>query len=1045
MSNGDAIQFVVCIPLACGRRWPGFRAKDIENRLDQMRTDVAFREMLDATECIHFMSMSVVWDGAVDAKPLLVLDITGDGTRRSVIDALLERAGPKLLTLFEGSPEIRSLAHLARCLDEWSLLAAASPFTEYTGLRFAGTPELSVKRIREDDKIEQLARAAVERAREGIKQAHGKKAQDPAARRDVNHPSSVEFLSTLQGEGAKKDPRPLDVLEYVRRTLNTREIAFKLPDGQSGRWDRQRATREAFTTTLVGLVSRSWILQLLLFLSAVMFLMLLQEYLSKEEQVSLFEALVAFWMALSVSVVMMLVALGIGAGLLYRNARAHEKTYKPIDEDPDPDLMREILRRENIPLAARMPEAAKASNHLTAVSRIHKKFWLSRVALPLAFHVVELLSTSGIFKRGFLASIGTIHFAQWVRLPGNKLLFVSNYDGSWESYLEDFITKASEGLTGIWSNTEGFPRTKQLYLEGAQDGDRFKRYVRRQQIPTLFWYAAYPTLTVEQIRNNVDIRAGLTDAKGETDAKDWLAKFGSAPRPRYAVEAREIQTIAYSGLRDLADGACLLLRFPADTHDVRLCNRWLEKVRADVGFGAWDNSKGDRQLFVALSWRGLEKLGLSRTKGEGFAALAAEFPSAFVMGMNHPSRQDVLGDTGDSDPSKWRWGGAESEVDAALLLYAQGDAPNGKSAIEDAIDKAKQELASFGVTVLNHGCVRFQSQPLDAPKVEPFGFVDGVSQPIVRGFQRAPAAASGIDVVETGEFILGYPDERDCYPPTPQVDKEQDKENWLPSLPQDFIAFSDDVPDQARRDIGRNGSFLVVRQLHQHVDRFNAFLDTQAKMLAPQLEEVDDARKWLAAKLVGRWQNGASLVRYPDRPPAVEHYTSDDNNSFLFGREDPQGHACPFGAHIRRANPRDSLDPEDKRQMGITNRHRLLRRGRPYLPDGAANGKAKGDVKPEGLFFMCLNGDIERQYEFVQQTWMHSNSLRGLRDETDPFASQPRACPAGGEFTIPYKTGPVRVKGLGSFVTVVGGAYFFLPSRRALAFLASLGNPAKPA
>jgi len=82
--------------------------------------------------------------------------------------------------------------------------------------------------------------------------------------------------------------------------------------------------------------------------------------------------------------------------------------------------------------------------------------------------------------------------------------------------------------------------------------------------------------------------------------------------------------------------------------------------------------------------------------------------------------------------------------------------------------------------------------------------------------------------------------------------------------------------------------------------------------------------------MVGRWRNGAPLVLFPqDQPASYDPFPKDEN--FRFGRDDPQGLACPLGAHIRRANPRDQLDPDDKTEMKITNRHRIIRRGRAYV------------------------------------------------------------------------------------------------------------------
>lgn len=87
-----------------------------------------------------------------------------------------------------------------------------------------------------------------------------------------------------------------------------------------------------------------------------------------------------------------------------------------------------------------------------------------------------------------------------------------------------------------------------------------------------------------------------------------------------------------------------------------------------------------------------------------------------------------------------------------------------------------------------------------------------------------------------------------------------------------------------------------------------------------------------------------------------------NENSLGLGLEDPEGLRCPFGAHIRRANPRDSLGSME--QVAISNRHRILRIGRQY---------SRRPERTPGLLFMCLNGDLERQFEFVQQTWILGN------------------------------------------------------------------------
>lgn len=129
------------------------------------------------------------------------------------------------------------------------------------------------------------------------------------------------------------------------------------------------------------------------------------------------------------------------------------------------------------------------------------------------------------YNQGALGGIPSIHFARWAIIDGGKrLLFFSNYDGSWENYLGDFIDKASAGLTGIWSNTEGFPKTRWLVNEGATHEEPFKQWTRAHQIPTQVWYAAYPASTVTNVLNNADVRRRVEGDLSDAETLAWLQK-----------------------------------------------------------------------------------------------------------------------------------------------------------------------------------------------------------------------------------------------------------------------------------------------------------------------------------------------------------------------------------------------------------------------------------------------------------------------------------------------------------------------------------------
>ena len=130
-----------------------------------------------------------------------------------------------------------------------------------------------------------------------------------------------------------------------------------------------------------------------------------------------------------------------------------------------------------------------------------------------------------VFNRGGLARVRTIHFARWVFLDGGKrAMFMSNYDGSLEAYMDDFINKVGFGLNLAFSAGIGYPRTNWLVLDGCSDERKFKEYLRRHQLPTQVWYKAYPGLTAVDLERNGRIREGI-DSPSLTDhaAREWVA------------------------------------------------------------------------------------------------------------------------------------------------------------------------------------------------------------------------------------------------------------------------------------------------------------------------------------------------------------------------------------------------------------------------------------------------------------------------------------------------------------------------------------------
>ena len=178
----------------------------------------------------------------------------------------------------------------------------------------------------------------------------------------------------------------------------------------------------------------------------------------------------------------------------------------------DERLLREMVRREDW----------VAQNHMGSIVLI--KPGVLRMIIIRAGHLGLGLVLRVVARDGYLGSMRTVHFAHWAFLNnGSRLLFFSNFDHSWDSYLDDFIEKAHGGLTLAWGCGVGFPPTRFLVLDGASHGRRFKAWALASRAVSRFWYSAYPTLTVDQIERNSRIATGLRQVSlSKTDASGWI-------------------------------------------------------------------------------------------------------------------------------------------------------------------------------------------------------------------------------------------------------------------------------------------------------------------------------------------------------------------------------------------------------------------------------------------------------------------------------------------------------------------------------------------
>jgi len=190
--------------------------------------------------------------------------------------------------------------------------------------------------------------------------------------------------------------------------------------------------------------------------------------------------------------------------------RIHERRDVPSQRVPDPVHVEALADVEDVIV----------QNQFTAVGFV-KPGWFRRTTLSGVLWMLGL-SARHVFNAGSLAGIHTIHFARWVFLDGKRrLIFISNYDGSLESYMDDFIDKVAWGLNAAFSNGVGYPRTRWLMLDGAKDERAFKNYLRDNQLPTPIWYSAYGDLTAVNIANNASIRRGLRGKASAAQAEQW--------------------------------------------------------------------------------------------------------------------------------------------------------------------------------------------------------------------------------------------------------------------------------------------------------------------------------------------------------------------------------------------------------------------------------------------------------------------------------------------------------------------------------------------
>jgi Dyp-type peroxidase family len=736
--------------------------------------------------------------------------------------------------------------------------------------------------------------------------------------------------------------------------------------------------------------------------------------------------------AVALGVALLLVALPLAA-LVRAGFRAW--AFLQQLEKNDPEIVRDDVKEHTRQLV--QTEDRIVQNEMSSVLYIKEPLRFRHMVLWLVLAFIDF-SARYISVEGRLAGIPSIHFARWVIVDGGRrLVFFSNYDGSWESYLGDFVDKSPGGLTAVWSNCVGFPRSERLLGEGARNEQLFKAYVRDSQIPTQVWYSAYRWLSVSNINDNSKIRLGLYGDMDRAQAEEWLRRFGGGEKlavspPQPPAEAVPVEEVAVDDVQGLVARSYSPLRYacyvPVRFGEEAAARAWLDDVRGNVTDASVNTKAAEAQgwaLNLAFTAHGLSALGLAES------ALGT-FSREFTEGMATPHRQRILGDAGDTGPENWRWGAEKDSVHAMLFLFAGTD-----QRLKDMLRDERERGTRHGVTL---------DEPLTSIMLpddkEHFGFHDGIAQPRIAGLKSDSSREDG-PPIPAGEVVLGYTNAYGRKPASPSVAADLLSTSLLgDAVPDPF----DTSASATRRDLGRNGTYVVFRTLEQDVKKFWSFVNQRA-------EGNPDERKRLAAKIVGRWPNGAPLVTYPRAEPPVFDAKGKEGNDFLYtANGDQHGTLCPIGAHIRRTNPRDGMVPHPVESLKVADRHRLLRRGRAYGapvvesfdPDHilvAADERARQE---RGLHFICFNTDIGRQFEFVQHTWVNGMKFDGLFADPDPLIA-PHVDPADAKhpeevsnFTIQGCPVRHRETGLTRFVTMRGGAYLFMPGMKALEYLAKM-------
>jgi len=421
----------------------------------------------------------------------------------------------------------------------------------------------------------------------------------------------------------------------------------------------------------------------------------------------------------------------------------------------------------------------------------------------------------------------------------------------------------------------------------------------------------------------------------------------------------------------------------------------------------WGVPRPSSTLNLAFTMNGLKNAGVPQSTLDSFNQEQLDH-LPFINGS--VSDAENVGDV-NSSFSSWNvppWRIDDSMFDVLLVVY--GDTPE----VIEAQSAVLRGLFAAGFTELQNENLVLDCQDLPADLVY-FDYHDGIAQPHIAGNPFAEKPDGGQPPVDPGGFLLGM----------------GTQQPWT------------NIPVPTPAQFGMRGTFAAFRIMRQHLDAFENFLVTQLPAFKqlydffPNTPEGDRvARDALKAMLVGRWPNGTPLATWPvttgvPAPVLPEHVLND----FTYPVPPAVG-GCPFGAHIRRTNPRDEINP------AVT--HRIMRRAMPYQIPYCATDRYSGEVGLMGLF-LCAS--LGQQFDFVLGQWVNNAAPETPSenfDQADPvIGNHPPVLnpppPPGDAIVVTLDDSGALT--IADFTQTVGSAYVFIPSLPSIQWVAA-GCPA---